>query len=251
MSSPTPPAEIRNAQGEKIDFAFHPASSGAGTGKTLVLIGHGVTGNKDRPWAVALAEALAAAGLDALRFSFSGNGESEGEFRDSTISKEVADLGAVLDAVKTAGFPRVVYAGHSMGGAVGVRAASAEPRPALDQLISLSGMVHTAKFAATEFGDQVPGSGFMWEKPECPLSQAYVDDMNAIGDVLDGAARIHIPWLLVHGDEDDVVPVQESRDLREKAGDNATYVELPGVDHVFSSEAGLAAMIQVVREWLV
>ena len=40
-------------------------------------------------------------------------------------------------------------------------------------------MVHTAKFAEVEFG----GSGFMWGKEDCPLSQAFVDDMNQIGSV--------------------------------------------------------------------
>ena len=39
------------------------------------------------------------AGIPALRFSFSGNGGSEGRFEDSCITKEVEDLGAVIDAL--------------------------------------------------------------------------------------------------------------------------------------------------------
>lgn len=243
---PTPPTILCNAQGERLDHAFHSASDGSG--ELLVLIGHGVTGNKDRPWAVALAEALAAAGYSSLRFSFSGNGDSEGDFRDSTITKEVADLRTVVDAVTKAGFSHIAYAGHSMGGAVGVLAAAADPR--LERLISLAGMVYTATFAATEFGEATPGSGFMWEKPECPLSEAFVNDMNAIENVLSQAPDIRVPWLLVHGEEDDVVPIQESRDILARAGSNATFVSLPGVDHVFSSERGLAAMIATVLDWL-
>jgi len=111
-------------------------------------------------------------------------------------------------------------------------------------------MVYTATFAATEFGEATPGSGFMWEKPECPLSEAFVNDMNAIGDVLSQAPDIRVPWLLIHGEEDDVVPIQESRDILARAGSNATFVSLPGVDHVFSSERGLAAMIATVLDWL-
>ena len=53
------------------------------------------------------------AGVNALRFSFAGNGASGGQFTDATISKEVADLGSVLDAY--AGW-NVCYIGHSMGG---------------------------------------------------------------------------------------------------------------------------------------
>src|SRR6185295_12644802 len=106
--------EIKNAQGERLDYCFHAAEKNS---KSIVVIGHGVTGNKDRPFVVALAEGLAQAGISALRFSFSGNGASGGKFVDSTISKEAEDLGAVLGALN--GYT-VCYAGHSMGGAVGV-----------------------------------------------------------------------------------------------------------------------------------
>ncbi len=104
--------EIRNEHGERLDYTYHK-----GSGNRIVVIGHGVTGNKDRPALIALAEGLAEAGISTLRFSFSGNGESEGEFIDSTITKEVSDLGSVFDAL---GNYKICYVGHSMGGAVGV-----------------------------------------------------------------------------------------------------------------------------------
>src|SRR6188474_608957 len=107
-------SEIRNNQGERIDYTLHHGKSGE---REMVLIGHGVTGNKDRPFVVALAEGLAKAGITAIRFSFSGNGASAGKFTQSTISKEVEDLGAVMNAVQD---KSICYVGHSMGGAVGV-----------------------------------------------------------------------------------------------------------------------------------
>ncbi|MCH1407451.1 MAG: alpha/beta fold hydrolase, partial [Verrucomicrobiales bacterium] len=159
--------EIFNSSNEKLDYEFHGDPSDT---SLLVIIGHGVTGNKDRPWAVGLAKALEEAGISSLRFSFSGNGESEGKFEDCTISKEVKDLKAIINVAEDEGFHRICYAGHSMGGAVGVLSAVKDERISL--LISLSGMVYTKKFAETEFGDQKPGKGCMWETEECPLSQA-------------------------------------------------------------------------------
>ena len=105
--------EISNASGEVLDYSFHAGAEGS---RQIAVLGHGVTGNKDRPFVVALAEELATAGIHALRFSFSGNGESGGRFAAATISKEVGDLGAVLDALD--GYA-IGYIGHSMGGAVG------------------------------------------------------------------------------------------------------------------------------------
>ena len=72
--------------GEVLDYTFHAGTEGS---RHIAVLGHGVTGNKDRPFVVALAEGLAAAGIHALRFSFAGNGASEGRFADATISKEV------------------------------------------------------------------------------------------------------------------------------------------------------------------
>lgn len=233
--------DIRNPRGERLDYTFHQAASDP---RRICVIGHGVTANKDRPFVVALAEGLAAAGIPALRFSFAGNGESEGRFEDATISKEVADLGAVLDRLE--GF-EIAYAGHSMGGAVGVRRAAADRR--IRALVSLAGMVHTKDFAARKFGDLVPGRDAMWDKPECPLSQAFLDDMAAIDSVVELGAEIRIPWLLVHGTADTVVPLRDATDILERAGPSAQLVKLEDADHVFTGGA-TQRMVQAVVPWL-
>ncbi len=234
--------EIQNKHGERLDYTFH---AGNPKSKDLVVIGHGVTGNKDRPFIVTLATALPAADFNVLRFSFSGNGASGGRFVDSTISKEVEDLGTVLDAL--VGW-NVTYAGHSMGGAVGVLRAAQDTR--IHRLISLAGMVHTRDFAQREFGNVKPGQGFMWDDEACPLSQAYMDDLSRIGDVLACAPRIKAPWLLIHGTEDDVVPIKDSREIFACANKASTQlVELLGSNHVFADEPTIE-MVKVVTDWL-
>jgi pimeloyl-ACP methyl ester carboxylesterase len=210
----------------------------------VVVVGHGVTGNKDRPLLVTLCERLATVGVTAVRFSFAGNGGSEGRFEDGTLSSEVEDLGAVLDA-----FPgwKVGYAGHSMGAAVGALRAAGDPR--IRFLVSLAGMAHTAAFAQREFGEVTAGVGCMWDKPECPLSEAYVEDMQRVGSVVALSGSIQVPWLLVHGVVDDVVPVQDSRDLVAARPEGRQLVELPEADHVFS-EPHAGEMADVVVAWI-
>ena len=234
-------SEIKNRHGEQLDYTFHEGEKGS---KNIVVLGHGVTGNKDRPFVVALGEGLAAAGIPALRFSFSGNGTSEGNFTDSTISKEVDDLGAVLDHLNEY---TVCYVGHSMGGAVGVLRASEDKR--IQLLVSLAGMVHTKAFAQREFGDVTPDEGFMWDEPDCPLSQAYMDDLTQINTVVDLSPQITTPWLLVHGDEDDIVPIKDSHDILAKANSQAQLITLEGANHVFSDEY-TPVMVEKVIAWI-
>src|SRR5687767_4484440 len=233
--------EIRNAHGERLDHTYHHGRQGA---REIVLIGHGVTGNKDRPFVVALAEGLAKAGIPALRFSFSGNGASQGKFSESTISKEVEDLGSVIDAFKDR---EICYVGHSMGGAVGVLRAANDQR--IKALVSLAGMVHTKAFAEREFGMVRPGEGFMWDDTNCPLSQRYIDDMGKIGTVVELGSKIRVPWLLVHGVEDDVVPLQDSLDIFAKANEPKKLVKLPAANHVFAGDH-TAPMINEVVGWI-
>lgn len=236
--------EIRNAEGERLEHTFHP---GAGANAPVVVLGHGVTANKDRPFLVALAEGLARAGLAALRFSFAGNGGSEGSFGAATVTKETADLGSVLDALEGAGARRLAYVGHSQGGAVGLLRAGADAR--LSQLVSLAGMVDVAAFARRKFGDLTPGRDVMWDKAECPLSREYVDDMERLGDLARRAAEVSVPWLLVHGRADEVVPIEDSRRAAERAGGETELVELTGCDHVFSGES-TERMVAAVVPWL-
>ena len=238
--SPTPPTELRNRHGERLAFSFTP---GAPEGQDLVVLGHGVTSDKDRPWSEGLAAALAQHGFASLRIAFSGNGESEGAFADSTITKEVEDLGAVLDAC--AGW-RTSYVGHSMGGAVGLLRTVADER--ISALVSLAAVTHTREFVDRVFGDLREGEP-MLDKPHCPFSIALRSDLQAHGTLAPLARKVRVPWLVVHGDEDEIVPLGHSLDLLAAGGDRLEFVRLDGVDHSFSG-AGLERMLDAVTPWL-
>ena len=119
----------------------------------------------------------------------------------------------------------------------------------IEVLVSLAGMVHTKAFAEREFGDVTPDEGFMWDEPDCPLSQAYMDDMATIDSVAKHASKFGGPWLLVHGSEDDIVPPEDSHDILQFANEPTELLELPGVDHVFSDD-GTPIMVEKVVAWI-
>lgn len=234
-------SQITNEQGERLDIAFH----GGGKLGAIVVLGHGVTGNKDRPLLIAIAEGLSKRGWPCIRFSFSGNGESEGRFEESTISKEVGDLRSVLKTVPQE--KRIAYIGHSMGAAVGVLTASSGLN--IQSLITLAGMTHTAEFVSREFGDVTPGQGCMWEDEQCPLSRPFVNDLKEIGNTLNSAERVMQPWLLIHGTADDVVPLKDSQDAFAAAGGRKKLLEIPHAGHVFGEES-YPQLVDAIHTWL-
>ena len=234
-------SQIFNSVGERLDVAFHHGNYlGA-----MIVLGHGVTGNKDRPLLVAIAEGLAKKGWPCIRFSFSGNGDSQGKFEDSNITKEVDDLWSILNMVPQE--KMIAYIGHSMGSAVGVKTASRGM--AIQCLISLAGMVDTAGFVEREFGDVVPGKGFMWDEEDCPLSESYVNDLKEIGSVLSDAAKVDCPWLLIHGTADDVVSIEDSKQAFEAARCDKKFIEIPGAGHSFDDET-YGLVVDRIDYWL-
>ncbi len=231
--------DIKNASGETLDYTLQEGSRD----DVLIILGHGVTGNKDRPVITNTADALVAAGYSCLRFSFAGNGNSEGAFEGATISKEVEDLTAVVDQFQDA-TKKLVYIGHSMGGAVGTLFAARDER--LSVLVSLAGMVDTVAFYDEEFGNETPGSGLMWDEEECPLSQEFKNDLYQISSTKDAAAAVKCPWLLIHGTADDVVLPQDSETAYNHAKCDKKHVQLEGLGHSFTEDptAAPAAIIE-------
>ena len=209
----------------------------------VVVIAHGVTSQKDRPWALDLEAALTAAGIAVMRFSFSGNGASEGRFEDATPTKEVEDLGSVLDAF--AGW-RVACVGHSMGGR---RGPAARGQGSAHRAAGVPGRhvprrgLHAAALRPPR-SRRAPCS----DKPACPWNLKLEEDARRIGSLTDAADRIHIPWLLVHGTADELVPLQDSVDARAAAGGRAELVTVESADHRFTGAH--EALVRAVVPWI-
>jgi pimeloyl-ACP methyl ester carboxylesterase len=233
---------LRNRLGERLEHVLTP---GKPSSRRLVLVAHGLTSSCERPYLLALCAALAARGIASLRFSFSGNGASEGRFEESTPSKEVEDLGAVLDAC--AGF-ETAYVGHSLGAAVGVLRAASDAR--LSALVSLAGMTRVQAFVERHLGHLRPGDPILGRE-RCPLSRAFLEDAQRIDTVLPQAARVGVPWLLVHGSQDELVPVQDSIDAVAASSGRAELCLLAGADHRFDGrhEELCSAVLPFLTAW--
>lgn len=235
-------SEIRNRRGERLDLSYHPSRRE----DCLVILAHGVTGNKDRPLLLAVAEGLAERGWPCLRMSFSGNGDSEGDFGEATVTKESEDLLDLLDQLPKG--KKVAYCGHSMGGAVGLMTVARAPQ--IELLVTLAGMLRTGDFYEQEFGDVSPGNGCMWEDQAFPISQGFADDMESIGDLLDEAGELGMPYLMIHGSADDVVSPEDSADAYEAAEEPKRLLEIAGAEHSFG-EQSYAEVIVAIDEWLI
>ncbi|MCD6547653.1 MAG: alpha/beta hydrolase [Nanoarchaeota archaeon] len=110
--------EFENKKGQKLVGVLHEPKE-----KTdkIVIIVNTFTGDKDyQPIIKDCAEFLSMNKIAVLRFDFAGTGESEGDYKDATISSEVEDLKSAIDFVEEHGYKKIGLIGFSMGATVAI-----------------------------------------------------------------------------------------------------------------------------------
>ncbi|HXO21381.1 MAG TPA: alpha/beta fold hydrolase [Thermoanaerobaculia bacterium] len=223
-----------------------------------VVICHGFKGFMEWGFFPYLAALLADRGFAAVRFNLSGSGMRPGEdrvadpaaFRANTHSAELADLLAVMAATGREIAPgqvdmaRLGLLGHSRGGGAAVLAAA---RPEWRERVRV--LVTWA--AVASFDRYTPEQKEIWRRDgELAVENTRTGQRLALGlelltdleehagelDVTAAASRVRTPWLIVHGEEDESVPVADAHRL--DAAANASVKDLlliPGAGHTFGS----------------
>jgi alpha-beta hydrolase superfamily lysophospholipase len=241
---------FEGATGAELAAVFHPAEpvgpGGAARGSLLVV--HCFTCSKDLHTMSRLARGLAANGFAVLRFDFTGLGESGGDFAETTLSTDVLDLRAALACLREHGPAPYGLVGHSMGGAAGLLAAA--ELPALRALAVL-GAPCTAEHIRALLPGVEPGGGEVEVRigeRSFPISPGFVDDL-ARHEVERRTAELGRPLLVLHGLEDQVVPVEHGERLFAAARQPKAFVPLLGADHLLSGKRASAEAVAVLTDW--
>lgn len=234
--------------------------------KSAVVVCHGFKGFRTwGPWP-ALAQALAAHGHAAVTFDFSRNGVgADGVdfsalelFRENTHTRNLEEIRMVLDALEagrlTARRPKHVgLFGHSRGGGEAVLTAAEDPR--VDALVTWAAIADIpGRWTEEQVARWRRGEDVLIENArtgqQMPVGPEYWVDCVAHHERLDiraAAAEVAVPWLIVHGDADETVPVDEGRTLFAAAGENAELMIVEGADHTFGAKHPYAGAGDVLR----
>src|SRR5579859_184384 len=115
------PVRFPNATGQMLAGRLDlPAN---GRPRAYALYAHCFTCGKDVRAAVNICRALGREGIATLRFDFTGLGESQGDFADTTFSGNVADLTAAAKFLAEKYEAPKILIGHSLGGTAVLEAA--------------------------------------------------------------------------------------------------------------------------------
>ena len=214
----------------KLAGVLHRPAAGSGGG---VVLCHGMLADKDGPKHRELARRLCELGHLVLRFDFAGRGQSQGSLLELTISSQMEQCRQAVRLVRGEGARRLALIGSSLGGttAMGVVAAHDD----CDCLVTMAAPSRLDRLGVRLVGEAGLESWRRqgWQEIEGQrVGYSLVEDARQHDiDVL--AARIACPWLILHGERDQLVPLDDARRL---AGANsaARLQVVAGADHRFS-----------------
>ncbi|MEX0802169.1 MAG: alpha/beta fold hydrolase [Candidatus Binatia bacterium] len=234
--------------GETIVGVLHHPSDKLSCG--AVILCHGMESDKNSDKLVYLSRMLAQRGIVTLRFDFAYVGESSGKFADITYSGEVADLRAAYDFMQSRQPVRTAILGSSMGGTVALLFAAEEPCVAA--LVTIAAPVHPEAFPrrilTPEQLQQWRDQGFTFYNGQ-RLNVALLEDIERI-NVCASARKIVCPVLVIHGDADEVVPVEEAHELHACLSSVKKLSILKGIDHRLSNPVIMQRALNEVVDWL-
>jgi pimeloyl-ACP methyl ester carboxylesterase len=226
-----------------------------GSTDRIVVLCHGFLSGKNSTTNKTLTRMLTERGIATLRFDFFGQGDSQGPFEALTNTLAVGQTLSALDLVRQKGYRRVGLMGSSFGGLIAILTAA--QRTDLACLALKCPVVDFAEELRLEFGEAEMGRwkatdtvpNIMGGTDRVALRYAFYEDcLRHIG--YEPARSITAPTVIVQGDQDEHVPLHQSRELYEALQVKKHLEMLPGADHQFTKGEDFKHMTIVIADWL-
>lgn len=201
--------------------------------KATVLVVHGT--DAEKMWMLDIATSLQDQGFRVVLMDLRGNGDSTGEYLTFGV-QESKDLSQLITALQSQNLiaGKIGVYGISYGAAVAIELAGQDPR--------IAAVVAVAPFSSMR--EEVPVyARRMMPLPGAFLSQAELQsiitqagtlahfDPDAASPLL-AAQQTTAPILILHGDADYVIPIEQSQSIAAASPTNVTLHPLPGYGHV-------------------
>ena len=234
--------ELWNRRGQRLAGVLHGEAAGP-----VVVSCHGMLSNKDGVKHRLLADGLAELGVNCLRFDFAGLGASEGRLFDMTYTHEMEDLEAVLQFLAERGASAFGVFGSSMGGTVALLVAARDER--VRAVATLAAVGHPELLAERHPAEATAFEtcGYI-ETVEGRIGRNLYDDARQ-HDLIAAVRVLTAPLLVVHGEQDEVVPVSDAHDIAAAARD-VTLEVVHGADHRFTAAVHLQPAMALVARFL-
>lgn len=246
---PTIRVEFENEQGYSLSGRLelpeleHP--------HTFALFAHAFTGNKNLNAVRIISRTLAQEGFGVLRFDFTGLGDSEGDFADTSFSSNVDDLVAAANFLKENYQMPKLMIGHSLGGAATVFAASKLPDVSAVVTIGAPGDTEHVQHLFEDDLDTIEREGQarvnIGGRP-FTIKKEFVLDLKEqqMRSVLFNMRK---PLLVFHSPQDKIVEIEQAKRIYSAAHHPKSFISLHGADHMLTNRRDAAYVGDAIASW--
>lgn len=202
-----------------------------------VMLSHGLLSHKESPKFIHLAEELANEGIAAVRFDYRGCGQSEGLIEDTTISDRLKDLKTVIRfAIERSDCTgRIGLMGSSLGGYLSLLQASREPRIIATAVWATPSHLTDLEKEKPRENHPRPGDDFYQDLKKYDLFEEIDQIKNA---------------LVIHGDQDEIVPVRHAFEIHKRLQSPKEIHILPQGDHRLKRPEDRKQATEMTVAWL-
>ena len=216
------------------------------------LFVHCFTCSKEIPAATRITRGLVDRGIGVLRFDLTGLGGSEGDFANTNFSSNVEDIVRAAAELRERDAAPKILVGHSLGGAAVLAAAAQIPEAVA---VATIGAPFDPAHLARLFVDAVPEL----ERAEevCveiggrrfPIRRQLLEDANA-QNLTEAIRELHRALLVFHAPSDELVTIDNARQIFDTAKHPKSFVSLDGADHLLTRGTDAAYVAQVLAAWV-
>lgn len=198
-----------------------------------------------------LAKGFADGGYAAMRFDFTGLGDSGGDFAETSVSANVADLTRAAMTLIQKGYGPCGIIGHSLGGAATLLAA--QKLKTVRSVVTLGApsdpghVRHLFADSEAEILEQgcaevnIGGRSFN-------LASSFLHDLDA-HDVLAAVSDLNRPLMVAHARVDNVVGYENGEKIYAAAKEPRRMLTLEDADHLVSRREDAELLLTAVLEW--
>jgi uncharacterized protein len=250
--------KIKNKTGNIISIDFRYPGSNKSKIPVLIFC-HGFKGFKDWGSFPYLLEKISSEDIFTVSFNFSHNGTDNTKdspvdferldlFAENTFSKELDDLGCVIDYLfeinDTYNFDseNITLAGHSRGGGIAILKTAEDSR--INKLITLASVAEFNRYT-DERKKRWKETGYLEvlntrTKQLMRMNYTLIEDLeknhNRL-DILSAVKKISIPVLIIHGKEDLAVDYSDAETIYEQTDKTKSRLVLyENTGHTFGAE---------------
>ncbi|MGC8491967.1 MAG: alpha/beta fold hydrolase [Syntrophobacteraceae bacterium] len=218
----------------------------------FALFAHCFTCTKNLNAVVNIDRALALHGIGVLRFDFTGIGESEGDFAETSFSTNVEDLVCAAEFLeKHYEAPRLLI-GHSLGGAAVIQAAhridSVEAVATIAAPAELAGPLSFLDGATVERLETLGETEIAIDGKKFKIRKQFLDSLRH-ENMKESIRNLRKPLLIFHSPADRIVSIDQAAKIFMAAHHPKSFISLDRADHLLSRREDSLYAGSVLAAW--